>query len=640
MSHAQQSLNTSLGRWRYLPRLAGAALTAAVLAGACGGTAAFSLTSDDNDPAKITKAFAVEKKPTAGKPVNSTGKPLAFMVTVAGGKKQLIAWDLAAGKQLWAVPADVASRVVVGSSIIAAREGNDMVARDVATGRKLWAHPLAAKTTFLGAAADGERVFYVQQDDSTSKRSWELIALGPGGSEIWRASAPGTLGAPAARGGLVYMPFLTQWLTILDAATGAQLARVKESDEAINFVRTTTDGVFYGSKGVFVLDDKSVAGTRDGADYGTAKLPEEFVRTFYHWDAFSPVQAGYSAYDRNRILWRAKAAKDKGIEFKDDRVVVFTFRFFFGFDAKSGQLVWAHNHPRNDIVSADDVGDAILYVSSEGELGALDMKTGAQLAQTKLGGDGRVTGATFDADGFLPKGTAQPAATADALASIVWDKDKRFNGVKLFALNALGTLEGPAVTTALLKVLLDPNSPQPIYARAAEVLVSRRDPAALPQLLDALEVKYDFIAGTKPRAVDVIARALGALGAGAKEAVPALVEQLRDPETPAVVVKDVADALGAIGSQDALPALRAFLLVYRSDPMFSSDTSAMSATIDALLKVGGGAERELLYFVAEEDRTDPKVAEYAKRALAQTQSKPDKGGDAEKGAPSAEAEHN
>src|SRR5262245_27699837 len=98
------------------------------------------------------------------------------------------------------------------------------------------------------------------------------------------------------------MPFLTQWLTILNANTGAQLARIREEDEAINYVRTTSNGVYFGSKSVFVLNENAIAGKKEGSTYGQAKLPEEFVRTFYHWDAFSTVQAGYSAFDRNRIL--------------------------------------------------------------------------------------------------------------------------------------------------------------------------------------------------------------------------------------------------------------------------------------------------------------------------------------------------
>ena len=78
------------------------------------------------------------------------------------------------------------------------------------------------------------------------ERTWFLVALQKG-SEIWRQNAPGVLGTPTARDGVVFMPFMTQWLTMLDAATGDKLARIRQQDEAINFVRANSDGVFYGS---------------------------------------------------------------------------------------------------------------------------------------------------------------------------------------------------------------------------------------------------------------------------------------------------------------------------------------------------------------------------------------------------------
>jgi hypothetical protein len=34
---------------------------------------------------------------------------------------------------------------------------------------------------------------------------------------LWKLDAEGQLGAPSAHGGLVYAPFLTQWLSIVDA---------------------------------------------------------------------------------------------------------------------------------------------------------------------------------------------------------------------------------------------------------------------------------------------------------------------------------------------------------------------------------------------------------------------------------------
>jgi outer membrane protein assembly factor BamB len=568
------------------------------------------MSGEDNSPAALQRAFAREQRPQAGKPWNSEGRPLALLV-LSGKPKKLMAWDLSAGKATWTVEADVTSRVAVGSRLVAHLEGKSaVVARSLASGEKLWTHDIGPGKTFLGLAADGERVFYTVQDDR-GKRSWYLIAL-EGGNQIWRADAPGTLGAPAARGGLVYLPFLTQWLTIVDSRTGHQIARIRQEDEAINFVRTTSEGVYYGSRGVFRLDEKSTGGKKAQCTYVSASLPE-FVRLFYHYDAFKPVQAGYSAYDRNRVLWRADPnAKD--LAFRDGLAVVFTYRFFFGFDVQDGTLKWAYHHPKIDVVSAEHVGSAILYASQAGELGALDPATGAPLWQSRVGAS--IIGATFDADGYRPSGSPQPPSTKEALASIVWDKDARFNPQKMFAVEALASLPGSDVTSLLVKILQDEGTAQPVYVKAGEALASRKDPEGLQILLGALDVKHDYLAGTKPRAVEMIARALGALGR--PEAVPALLRHLDDPETPLGVIRDVVDALAATKSPDALPALRAQLLLYRADPAFAADVAALSATIEALLSIGGGAERELIAYVAEEPRTQPKVAEYARRALSQT----------------------
>jgi outer membrane protein assembly factor BamB len=588
------------------------ALVLALCAVGCAGSEAFTLTSDDNNPQALQRAFATEAKPSNDKPVNATGKPLAFLVSAA--PKKLIAYDLAAEKQLWAVDADISSRVVVGSTLVAAREGKDkIVARKVTDGKPLWSANIPTGATFLGAAADGERVFYVVEDKAGGKKIWYLIAL-EGGKEIWRADAPGTLGTPAARGGLVYMPFMTQWLTILDARTGAQLARIRETDEAVSFVRTTSDGVYYGSKGVFRLDDKSVSGNKEGATYGEAKLPGEFVRTTYHFDAFNPIMAGYSAYDRNRILWRADA-KDGKLGFRDGLATVFSFRFFFAFDAQSGELKWAHQHPRYDIVSVEHTGTAIVYTSVEGEIGALDPQTGARLFEKKLGM--RVTGATFDADGFHKKASAKDSAagTVAALAGILVNKDTRFGAVKLFAVSALGKLEGEGASEALLKVILEETTPAPVFTKAAEQLVARKDPAVLPAIVKALARRYDYIAGTQPRALDVLARAVGAIGK--PEGADALVAHLESPATPAGALKDIAEALGKCGNKDAIAPLRSFLLVYRADPAYAANGGPLVAVIESLLALGGGAERELVQFVANDARTQPAVAAYAEYALQQ-----------------------
>ncbi len=620
--HRRDPRNSTHGSWL---------LAAVLLAAGCGGSGAFGLTSEDNNPAKLQQAFALFQAPQAGQPINATGKPLAFLATSASKRhkkpKQLIAFDLQDKKELWRVPVDVASKVAVGGTFVAFREGErNLVALDVATGKQLWKKNIGKE--FIGVAADRERAFYVTVDRSGSKPVWWLIAVnGKSGEELWRADAPGQLGAPAARGGLVFSPFLNQWLAILDAATGQQITRIRGIDEEISFVRATSDHVYFGSRaGVFLLDERAASGKRAQSTYGAAKLPEEFVRSYYYWDAFDPVQAGYSAYDRNRILWRAHADNGK-LAFADNQVVVHTYRFFFAFDVSSGALRWAYSYPRVDLVGSAYLTKAIAFASTRGALGALDPATGRPIYQAKLPEHERLLGVTFDADGWAPnEGTASSdhVGTVAALAAIARDRDARFNAVKKFAIVALSKLPGGEVTRDLLALIRDQRTPPKIYEKAAEVLVSRRDATGLEYLVDALQTRYDYIAGTKPFAVGIVARAIGAMGdqtldpAQRGAAVDALLGHLDDPQTSSVDLVDIVKALGAIGDGAQLAPLRAFLLAYRADPAFSTQLGPISATIDVLLTTGGAEERAAVGFVAADSRTQKSIAEYAARALAQT----------------------
>ncbi len=587
------------------------------LAGACGGTSSFGLSSGDNDPAKLNAAFATVEAPPPG-PINSMGKPMVFLAA-RGKPKQLVAFDLEGKKELWRVDADVSSKVVVGRDFVAHRQGeNTLVGRDITTGAQLWSTSLQG--TFVGAAADTDRVYYTMKSGS---RSWVLRALnGKTGDELWDAESNGALGAPAARGGLVFSPFMKQWLAILDAKKGKQLTRIRGIDEEISFVRATPKHVYFGSKaGVFLLDERAASGKRAQSAYGRAKLPEDFIRVHYHWDAFDPVQAGYSAYDRNRVLWDADAAAGK-LAFANDLVTVQTYRFFFGFSATSGDLVWAYNHPRVDIVASAQLGSSIGMVSMLGEIGALDPVTGQRIYEANV--PGQFIGGTFDAAGWAPnEGDGKASGTAAALASIARDRDARFNDVKKFAVTALSQLKGGDVTRDLLTLIQNDKTPPYLLQTAAQVLVDRKDPEGLPYLVEALSVRHDYVKGTKPRAVGIAALAIAAMdpaGIDASlrgKAVEGLIAQLTSPSTAVGDLVHLVRALGRIGAGAERSTLSSFLLVYRADPAFATQIDAVAATIDVLLSTGGTAEREIVSYVAEDPLSQPSVAEYASRALIQ-----------------------
>lgn len=602
-------------------------LLAALLAlSACAGSAAFRLTSDDNNPERLAQAFALRSQPAPGKPKNALGKPLAFLVARANKNKnipqQLIAFDLAAKKELWRVPTGVKSRVLVSRDVVVHRdESGKLVGRGVADGQALWTVDVG---DFLGAAVDSERVFYVSQDKTGRKPVWWLVAVdGKSGKELWRKDAPGQLGAPAAQGGLVFSPFLKQWLAILDARTGTQIARIRGLDEEIAFVRTDARDVYFGSRaGVFLLDQRAASGTKAQSTYARARLPEDLVRSHYHWDAFDRVQSGYSAYDRNRVLWRGEARGDD-LGFVNDLVVVYTYRFFFGFDSQSGTMRWAYNHPRADAVGAAHVGPAIAFVSGLGELGALDPRNGYRIYSARV--PDQLIGVTFDAEGWTPGEEGTPTSTVTALASIARDPDARFGPIKRFAIAALAALPGADVTKDLLELIQNERTPRELYTKAVEVLISRKEPEGLTHLIDALMVPHDYITGTRPRGVGVIAQAISAMAHDSRvdaarrgSAVDALIANLRAPETLPADLVDIVKALGAMGGGTEIAELRSFVLAYRADPMFATQPAPIGAAIDVLLGRGTAAERELVSFVAEDPRSQKSIAEYARRALDQS----------------------
>ncbi len=561
------------------------------------GEAAFSAHARDNDVGDIGRALAASVAPAARQ-----AHAMAFLVT--DGK--LVGFDLVEGRVAWTQPADVRSRVIVGVGAIAHRQGErDVVVRDSTTGAVRATVTVPTEQRFVGATLDGDRLVYVVETQDKHSLVTELDAAG---RQAWRRETPNAVGAPAARGGLVALPFAHQNLALLDGRDGRELGRVRATDEEIAYARALPEGLFYGgARGVYRLDDKSVAGSRAGSSYAEAKLPGEQVRTAYHWDGYQPSQSAIGAFDRNRLLWRGR---DAGAGFKDDLAVLHSYRFFFAFDARAGKLRWVYAHPRTDVVASEDAGSAILFVSADGDVGLIDPATGAARVVSRTGL--RVAGASFDADGMTAGMGAQPPTEEDVaktLEQIVWDHDARFGPVKVFAVDALGGVPGLAVSRALLKVVRAapvPGGPPPAAQKhAGEALVARMDRQAVPLMLEALAEHYDFLDDKSPRGVDVMARALGALDV--KEAAPLLAAHLSDHETPEGALKDVAETLAKLGGADAEHALREFLLEYHADPAFLIDPGPLTAAGEAL--IGDGVEaRRAVAFVVDDKRTLQPVA--------------------------------
>ena len=578
------------------------------------------------NPGEIASALARSRPARAG------ARSLVFLVLGGAGGARIAAYDLAASRLVWTQPGEVTTRIAVGADVLVhgsapvgpGAGGAVIVARDIGNGAVLWQKPLAADERLAGYDIDASAVYLVVQKVGASKRetSGSVIALEPrAGKERWRHVLPtGRVAGPAVRGGLVAVPVDSQYVILLDGATGGELAQAMSTAEAATFVRGLPEGMFFGSRGVFLLSPATARGSRQAPGYLLAQLPP-FVRPFYWYDLYRPEQQQYSAIDRNHILWRVAVEGDRA-RFRDDTVVVHDYRFLFGFDATSGALRWAYSHP-SDAVASTDTGSVIAFVSADGDVAALDRVTGARRYQARLPGE-VVRAATFDAEGFSPTlagaetGAGAAPDVVATLGAIVADPDRRFPDLKLFAIEEIGRQPGREATGKLLDILGERGLTPLAVQKTSEALAARRDTQSADLLAAALRMHADYAEGRTAPPVDFLAKAVGALGPSGRSVTPELVAQLRLPETPTPAAAQIARAMIATGAEEGLPALRDFLTMYRADPAHDADPSALIAAAEALIKLGGAAERRLLLFVAEEPHTVAALRVHLVRALGET----------------------
>jgi outer membrane protein assembly factor BamB len=566
-------------------------------------------------------------------PKNATGKPMVFLLTKGN---EVAAVDLTARKVIWKKEAQpLLSRIVVGrTNVYYVTKDNVLRARAVTSGRKAWSKKLALGKgqQVYGLAADGDRLYLVIGQTTTGAGGrWSSTIQsidGQSGDVRWTRKAPGRLGAPAARSGYVFVPFRQQYVSVLDAKEGEEVVRIRARGEYVSFVRATPEGVFFGNKdGIFRLNAKAASGKKEKADYLSVKLGDSAgekesgggastgLRVAYYWDGYEPVMIGYTAYDRNRLLWRAGS----GEKFANSTAVVEYFRYFFGFDTTEGELKWVHIYKGDDVRSAAHIGESLLYVSEAGKMVALSAQNGDRLWRYDSGL--AVQGATFDAEGFEAEGERVEATPlVKGLKEIIFDPDRRLAVAKLFAITQLKEMKGRRVSSILLGLISNRKIPLKLRLRAEKVLVDRSSPDSIPLFMKVLDRRYSYITGQRTRAVGPVALALATMKV--KKAVPKLAEHLSSPHISVATLHQVVDAMAEIGGQEVLKPFRQFLLDYRAEPEFKRHIQVLTKVASTLLEQGGVAERQLLAFVAEDAHSLAPLKEFVKRRLTGKEEKP------------------
>ncbi|NMC69099.1 MAG: PQQ-binding-like beta-propeller repeat protein [Myxococcales bacterium] len=538
----------------------------------------------EEDVAKVVARLPAPAPATA--PANRLGRPL-----VAGlryGTPGVFVFDVSTGTMLWNKEMSVASRPVLTDRAVLVQSGSDVVSLRLEDGSEMWRIETEGMS-FFGAAHD-EKYAYLTLGVTVSHVGRLIAVNADSGWTSWKIQTTKLFGRPAAAGGLVFVPWERQDISVLDRESQEEIARIRSVDDVYNFVFARPQGVFYGSKGLYRFDGKSFHGTQQDATYyrppmqGIPGDPELWA------DAFAEPTGGRNA--REKIRFFVAPAFDpagQSVTLEHDKLFLLYFRFLVAYDAASGAIQWIYRHP-DDIEAVSVQPSGVFLVDSPGNLVRVAADTGLPDWRLPIGID--VAAATFDIAGFSPP--SQPVGTVGTmrvqLLQVILDQDNRLLPFRQYLIAKLAQLPEPEVTRDILDVYAQRTSPQALKDAARAALASRAQGAE--HLIGALDTHTDYLMNTQAPPMGVVAQSLVAMQARA--AVTGLVAHLLDPETPLEDLQEVAQALVDLGDASLISTFESYLTLYHADSAFSQNPNALNVLADGLLKYGGEEERRFL----------------------------------------------
>ncbi|MCB9591511.1 MAG: PQQ-binding-like beta-propeller repeat protein [Sandaracinaceae bacterium] len=600
-------------------RIIGLAGAASLLAVGCGPQYSNAFSHHFLDNQEVDLAAVMEQLPapsTDDRPTNSTGRPIAVASTQAaeGASRQIIAWGLDSGEQLWAVDADAATQPEILGDVVLTSTRDRLRAFDLSSGRELW-HADLPDLAYVGAGRDGDTIFWAATVGALggARRVGHVVAVDArSGGERWRHEVQGVFGRPAAKGGLVFVPWERQNIAILDALTGVETARLRSTDDVVAWAFDHPTGIYYGGQGMYRLTHRAHAGTRTETTYMMPALPELPRQPDSIWpDGYVPRPGTRSARGRIRVYFNpAPAPDDVSIAIEGDTYYFVYYRYVFAYGL-DGTLRWTRILEQ-DVANAEAMPHGLLTFGEQGQATLLDRDTGndrwAWNAQTEI------ASVDLDAAGFDPSassGEARPLR--QSLNELVLDPDNRLVAARAFAISLLGQMEEPEITRDLLDLYQQRAMPGALKEAIRVALRGRR--SGEQYLMEALARRYDYLQETEAPPLEAIVPAL--LAMEHTEAVPQLITHLMDHETPAAVLPELVDAIVRLGGAEAVPALRRFLILYREDSLFAGpitdqqpeeeggqvipadpEARALARAAQGIFEHGGPEGRELLSSLA------------------------------------------
>jgi outer membrane protein assembly factor BamB len=582
---------------------------AASLCGCGAGLApAFDARAPDNEPRRTAAALARMAAPT-----RAPGSDAPVLVAAArdGQRAEVLSFDLAAGRARWRAAVDTDTRPQPAGDAVVAMAQGALLVLDAASGAERFRAPLPLPT-LRGVAAARGRIFVVVASPTfaTGPVRSAVIALDArSGARLWSQELQGAAGRPALKGDVLLVPWQRQSLSLLDVRDGRELARVRSSDDSIDWVEADADGVRFGQRNV-----QQLAADYDGtrASTPTLALPIDGLpgEPPLRRSAFDEAVARRGASARVGLTLEL-ARRGEQPALAHDRLYLVFYRHIFAFDGQ-GALRWTARRD-SDVVATRSTSAGLLLAEQSGRVALLDAERGAERWHAQV--QAELESGRFAVGGWAPVLAPTPPVLAptpppqnDALRRglmrLALDADNRLVPARRYAIERLAALDTPEVTRDLLDVYRQGATPPELKRVIADVLRERQQGSEY--LIDALHARYDFLDRTRPAPLAVIVPAL--VDARETRALPQLVERMLDHETPTAVLPTVVHAVVELGDASVVAPLAGFVRLYRADSALASVPEALVEAARGVLLHGGAEGAAMLEDVLADGRASAPVA--------------------------------
>lgn len=589
--------------WHALPLLALASIAATGGCGAAIRRGGIAQEFPDDRPEHVQAVLA---RMAAAAPRVDPG----IVIGLTPAPLRLWAWDLEAQRLLWETDIATADTMPhAAGEWVVVEEGSDVVVRAMRDGRVSARIP-TGELRLAGADGEGElSVLTVSSGGGVGALSRVIVLSG--GSPAWQIELEQAVGEPALRAGMVFLPWGQQNLSILDARTQEELARVRYTRGVVGHAIAQGAHVFFGQRGITRL-----TGHTDSSPDAPWFEPMErdlpgdpgMLR-----DAYQPPPGPTSATHRVRLVWRAipSRGEEPDVGVLDDTIYLVFYRLVFALDAMQDHVRWVQQLP-GDVVGASAENHGILIVDEQGRIHVLSREDGRVTFSAEAGMPATWAHVSYtELQGGEPRGEGM--ALRDQLLSLVQNTDARLVPARAYGARLLAALPEPDVTANLIALCDDRTLPPVLHDEVCEALASRENGSE--HVIAALDRHASYLRGTSAPPVGPLARS--AARARSQAAVPLLIAQLRDPSTPAADLEDLANALRELGAASAADPLDDFVRLYHAEsPDDEALGRALAAAVAAYAALAGPASQDTLRWLIDDTMSHPAAREAAATALA------------------------